>query len=58
MPGEPTKARQLRLSDSDWAALDAIARHHGLDWGGIPNRAEAVRLLIAEELRRLKIEPK
>ena len=53
---DPTRSRNVRLTDAEWSALERIARHHGLDWGGIPSRSEAVRLLIREELARLDAE--
>lgn len=41
-PESYTPLRSVRLSDEDWARLDAIARHHGLG-----SRTEAIRHLIA-----------
>lgn len=43
---DPTTQHQLRLTDATWAALDAIARREGLDYGGLPSRARAVVWLV------------
>lgn len=51
---ERATMRCIRLSDADWAALEAIARHHGLEWGGIPSRSEAVKVMIAAEVERIR----
>lgn len=51
------KPRQIKLSDREWEALAEIARHHGKLWGGIENRAAAVRLMIERELERIRCEP-
>lgn len=43
---DPPRSRNIKLTDADWDALERIARENGLEWGGIPSRSEAVRLLI------------
>lgn len=42
------RSRNVKLTDAEWATLERIAIENGLEWGGIPSRSEAVRLLIAE----------
>lgn len=44
------RSRNIKLTDAEWDALERIAKENGLDWGGIPSRSEAVRLLIREWL--------
>lgn len=44
------QSRNVKLTDAEWSALERIARHHGLVWGGIPSRSEAVRLLIRQQV--------
>jgi hypothetical protein len=52
IPTDPPRSRNVKLTDAEWAALERIARLNGLEWGGIPSRSEAVRLLIREAAGR------
>jgi hypothetical protein len=47
---DPPRSRNVKLTDAEWAALERIALAYGLEWGGLPSRSEAVRLLIREWL--------
>jgi hypothetical protein len=49
---ETPRSRNVKLTDAEWAALERIARANGLEWGGIPSRSDAVRLLIRREIER------
>jgi hypothetical protein len=49
---DPPRSRNVKLTDAEWAALERIALANGLEWGGIPSRSEAVRLLIREAVGR------
>lgn len=51
---DPPRSRNVKLTDAEWSALERIARHHGFEWGGIPSRSEAIRLLIRREVERLE----
>lgn len=52
------RSRNVKLTDTEWAALERIATENGLEWGGIPSRSEAIRRLIAEwEDRRAQPTP-
>lgn len=42
-------SRNVKLTDAEWTALESVARREGLEWGGIPSRSEAMRLLIARD---------
>lgn len=47
-----TKARQVKLTDEEWDALEAIAAREGLTWGGVPSRSDAIRWLITRNRDR------
>lgn len=53
MADDPPRSRNVKLTDAEWEALERIAWLNGLEWGGIPSRSDAVRLLIRRELERL-----
>lgn len=55
MPRPPSdlRRRQVMLSPTTEAQLDAIAAHHGWTTDGAPSRSRAIRELVAAEAARI-----